>query len=188
MNDSISLRAANINDATAIGRAIIMAVGEEIISSLGDPAAIQQMFTYLATRDDTQYSWRNTIVAETCDGTIAGVAVAYDGALLHMLRRPFFAEMAARFNKDMSDISDETDASEVYLDTLAVMPQYRRQGVARRLIEATASRATEIGKPLGLLVDKDNYNARKLYTAAGFVYVGERPFAYTLMDHMQKNS
>ncbi|MDE7396413.1 MAG: GNAT family N-acetyltransferase [Muribaculum sp.] len=184
----VTIRQATTNDAAAIGRAIVMAVGEEIISTLGAPKAVEQMFADLAARSDTQYSWRNTIVAVAEDGAVAGVAVAYDGALLDTLRRPFFAEMTSRFNKDMSDVSDETDASEMYLDTLAVMPDYRRRGIARQLIDATASRAAAIGKPLGLLVDKDNDKARQLYTSAGFVYVGERPFAYTLMDHLQKNS
>jgi ribosomal protein S18 acetylase RimI-like enzyme len=180
-----SIRPATPADAPMIGRAIVMAVGLEITASVGQPEQVEAMFSYLASRDDTQYSWRNTLVAVDGD-KVVGVAVAYDGADLERLRRPFFTEVAKRFGKDMTDIADETDPTEVYLDTLAVDPDYRRRGIGSDLIEATYRRARAIGKPLGLLVDKENDRARRLYNSAGLQAVGEREFAYVMMDHLQR--
>lgn len=184
----MTIRQATPSDAPVIARAIVMAVGIDIISSIGEPDRVEAMFCALAARHDTQYSWVNTLVAVDTDGTVAGVAVAYDGAGLQSMRRHFFDAVAASFGRDMSAMDDETDAGEFYLDTLAVMPQYRGRGIARSLIDATAQRAASAGKPLGLLVDKDNDKARSLYLSAGFVPVGERPFAFTLMDHLQHRS
>lgn len=180
-----SIRPATPADAPLIGWAVVTAVGIEIIETIGSVEAVAEMFADLARLDDTQYSWRNTLVAVAPDGTPCGVCIAYDGAGLHAMREHFFHAVSSRFGLDMTDIADETDPSEVYLDTLAVKPKYRRHGVARALIAAAADRAAAIGKPLGLLVDKDNDRARRLYESCGFTFVGERPFAYTLMDHLQ---
>lgn len=182
---NVTIRPATAADAPLIAWAIVTAIGPEIIESIGRPDLVEAMFADLARRDDTQYSWRNVSIAVAPDGHDAGVVVAYDGAGLDTMRRHFFEQVAIRFGRDMSDMGDETDAGEVYLDTLAVLPQYRRQGVANALIGAARSRARAAGKPLGLLVEKENHRARRLYDAVGFVAVGERPFAYTMMDHMQ---
>lgn len=48
-----------------------------------------------------------------------------------------------------------------------------------------ARRAADSGKPLGLLCDKTNTRARALYDSLGFKHVGETPFAWELMDHLQ---
>ncbi|MDE5868935.1 MAG: GNAT family N-acetyltransferase, partial [Muribaculaceae bacterium] len=118
-------------------------------------------------------------------GEIAGVEISYDGADLHKLRPPFFQEAEKKIGlKIEGEPEDETGPEEFYLDTLAVFPSFRRQGIGRRLIEAAASKAANIDKPLGLLVSKQNPTGRKLYDAVGFVPAGERPFAGEMMNHL----
>lgn len=180
---------ATIEDAPVIGRAITLAIGEEITANLaGDLHSTEEvadLFASLAMLPDSQYSYLNTLVAVNDDNEVVGVAIAYDGALLHELRERFISAAADRLDLIFDgEIVDETDSEEFYLDTLAVLPQYRRQGIAGRLIQATAERAREIGKPLGLLVDKENDRARRLYESNGFCFVGERPFAGEMMDHL----
>lgn len=178
--------------AHLIGKAVTMAIGDEITRELAgeyhSTDDVEKLFTALAGRDDTQYSYRNTLVAQTADGEVAGLAVSYDGAGLITMRRIFFSEAAARIgltiNGNIDDIEPETSPDEYYLDTLAVFPGYRGQGIARQLIRATKLRADAIGKPLGLLVDKTNANARRLYDSVGFVKRDERPFAGEIMDHL----
>ena len=82
-------------------------------------------------------------------------------------------------------MDDETDGSEFYLDTLAVLPEYRGRGIASALLKASIEKARKMGKPAGLLVDKDNTRARRLYESIGFEQIGERPFCYVMMDHLQ---
>lgn len=185
----MKIRKATPADAPLIGSCVVMAIGEEISLQLaGESHTLQDvvdLFAALASRPDTQYSYANTLVAEDEDDRQIGVAVAYDGAGLHEMREIFFSEAKNRLGRDLTAMTDECESDEFYLDTLAVLPEYRGKGYARRLIEATAARAAENGKPLGLLVEKENHPARRLYESAGFKMVGETPFAFVLMDHMQ---
>lgn len=175
--------------APLIARSVMAGVGEEICRdfagehhSLDD---VEQLFTELAQRDDSQYSYLNTLVAVTDNGEAVGACISYDGAKLEELRKPFFEAVSRLLDKDMSDVQDETDSSEFYLDTLAVLPEYRKQGIASALLRASVEKARAAGKPAGLLVEKENVRARRLYESLGFKPVGERPFAYVMMDHLQ---
>lgn len=60
--------------------------------------------------------------------------------------------------------------------TLAVHPRHRRRGVARRLLDATATAAAVIGGATALFLEvaEDNRAARALYRGAGFRRVGRR--------------
>ena len=98
------------------------------------------MMTMLVEREDSQYSYRNTLVA--MDGAkLVGIAVSYDGGRLHELRKVFIQAAKEQIGKDNSGMDDETQAGELYLDSLAVLPGYRRQGIARRLLKATKEKA-----------------------------------------------
>ena len=49
-------------------------------------------------------------------------------------------------------MDDETQAGELYLDSLAVLPDYRRQGIAQCLLHATKEKADKMGLPFGVKV------------------------------------
>lgn len=184
------IRPATPDDAPAIARGIIMAVGEEIATGFaGSPERmplVEKVFTDLARRDDSQYSYRNSLVAEAPGGEIAGIIISYDGARLHDLRPAFCEEAAATLgiNIKSEDMHDETSPDEIYLDSLAVFPPYRRQGLGARLLEAAIEAHKNEGKPIGLLCDPPNKKARRLYESLGFKPSGQRPFADTMMDHL----
>lgn len=189
---SYKIVSASKSDAGYIADAIIAAITPELcIELLGDDthglSDIHDMFEALAMRDDSQYSYRNAFVAKASDGTTVGALVCYDGALLKPLRKAFVEEYDRYMGHkiDETSIPDETEAGEVYLDSLAVNPEYRGQGIASALIAEASRHAASIGKPLGLLVDKSNANARRLYEKTGFTCIGERFFLNELMDHMQ---
>lgn len=70
-------------------------------------------------------------------------------------------------------------AGEAEILTLGVVPDARRRGLARLLLDETASRAAAEGaERLFLEVAEDNLGAQSLYTRAGFVRVGRRPDYY----------
>ena len=62
------------------------------------------------------------MVAVNDEGKAVGACICYDGAKLHELRKPFFEAVMRILDKDMTDVQDETDPLEVYLDTLAGLP------------------------------------------------------------------
>ena len=89
----------------------------------------------------------------------------------------------------MSHIDDETEAGELYLDSLAVRPDYQGQGIATRLLQAAADKAAAMGiGAVGLLVDDNNPKAEKLYHRCGFVTVGDNRWGGHAMRHLQKKT
>lgn len=155
-----------------------------------------EMMTLLVEREDSQYSYTNTLVAVDGNGSatigdacqskkVVGISVSYDGGRLHELRRPFLSLALEYVGKDNSGMDDETQAGELYLDSLAVLPEYRRQGIASRLIKATKERADQMGLPcVGLLVDKGNPIGEALYTTVGFRYANNSHWGGHEMKHL----
>ena len=58
----------------------------------------RRMMTLLVERDDSQYSYRNTLVAMVGD-KVVGVAVSYDGGRLHELRQAFIEAAECKSGK-----------------------------------------------------------------------------------------
>lgn len=180
--------------AQEIGKAVVMAITPELVLESFNHHGVdhtveeyEELFSRLAAREDSQYSYRNTLVAVDDEDKVIGVIVGYDGAKLHELRQTFIdmagQDYGIRFE---GEFPDETEPGEFYLDTLAVKPEARGQGIGRALLSAMVERAHEdTGKPAGLLVDKKNDRARRLYEAVGFRPVGDRLFIGELMTHMQ---
>ena len=72
---------------------------------------------------------------------------------------------------DFENFEDETQEGEFYIDSLAVLPEFRRRGIAQELMKAQIKRGSEMGLPIAtLLVDPENPNAQKLYYNLGFKY------------------
>ena len=82
-------------------------------------------------------------------------------------------------------MDDETQAGELYLDSLAVMPEYRRRGIAKLLIEKTKEKAISLGLPcVGLLVDQENPSGEALYSSVGFRYANDNMWGGHPMKHL----
>ena len=143
-----------------------------------------RMMCHLVEREDSQYSYKNTLVA--MDGQqVVGVSVSYDGSRLHELRRAFIEAAKTYIGKDHTGMDDETQAGELYLDSLAVLPAYRRQGIAQKLLIATRERARHLHLPkVGLLVDKGNPDGEALYTKVGFEYLNDNLWGGHPMKHL----
>ena len=56
---------------------------------------------------------------------------------------------------------------------IQLLPDIQRQGIGSAIIEDLKVQATVASIPLGLGVEKDNQEARRLYERLGFVHVGE---------------
>ena len=143
-----------------------------------------KMMTKLVEREDSQYSCRNTLVALDED-KVVGICVSYDGGQLRELRQAFIQAAREHIGKDHSAMDDETQAGELYLDSLAVLPEYRRKGIAQRLLLATKEKADAMGLPcVGLLVDEGNPAGEALYASAGFRYANCSQWGGHPMKHL----
>ena len=184
----IEIRKATRAQASEIACLIMMAMTDDCcLHFCGDGYGLEdfrKMMTSLVEREDSQYSYKNTYVA--CDeNKIVGISVSYDGGKLHGLRHAFLELSKKYIGKDNSGMDDETQAGELYLDSLAVLPEYRRQGIAKRLIAATKKRADELNLPcVGLLVDKANPVGEALYESVGFRYSNDGHWGGHEMKHL----
>ena len=170
----IEIREATKAQASDIARLIMIAMTDDCcLHFCGVGHGLEdflKMMISLVMREDSQYSYKNTLVA-MADDKVVGIAVSYDGALLHELRQAFIQSAKEYIGKDHSGMDDETQAGELYLDSLAVLPDYRRQGIALCLLQATKQKADKMRLPcVGLLVDKGNPAGEALYASAGFHY------------------
>lgn len=177
----ITIRAARREDAALIAEVVCMAVGYDTTHP------IYPVFHTLAACDHTQYSYRNTLVAEV-DGMVAGALVGYDGADLEALREPIFPLLLKHLG-EIPHIEDETEVGEFYLDSLGVLPRFRGLGVGSALLNAMCDRAYVAGhERVGLIVDIDNPKAEKLYTELGFMRIGRKRFIGHDMWHLQREN
>lgn len=184
----IEIRQATQEQAAKIADLIMIAMTDDCcLYFCGEGYGLEdfrKMMTILVEREDSQYSYKNTLVAVDGD-QVVGISVSYDGGQLHELRRAFIEAAKAYLGKDHSGMDDETGAGELYLDSLAILPDYRRQGIAKALLLATKERANQLGLPcVGLLVDKENPVGEALYSSVGFRYVGENKWGGHPMKHL----
>lgn len=197
IKEKVSVKPARKSDAAEIARLVVMAWPVDAFLAHGEGKTVDDLVSLveeMAAREDTLYSYRNTLVAELAqdgdcaDGKVVGIMVGYDGALLHSLRRPVEEAFAARFGASDMKWDDETQPGEFYYDSVAVDPAYRGYGIGSALFDAMDRRAAQLGHDVvGLLVDLDNPSAEKLYERLGFRTVGEKDFFGHRMKHKQKN-
>jgi len=185
----MEIRAAVPEQARTIARLIMEAMNYECCQYFAGPRHTLQDFedamTRLVERTDSQYSYCNTLVAMAPGGEVAGALVCYDGARLYELREAFLQEARESFQNTDFVLDDETQAGELYLDSLCVAAPFRHQGIATQLLRAGMARAAELGIPqVGLLVDAGNPSAERLYTSLGFRFANKAMWGSHAMKHL----
>ncbi|KGI60599.1 GNAT family N-acetyltransferase [Prevotella sp. S7 MS 2] len=185
----IQIHQANPDMAPQIAPLIMEAMNTECCQYFAGPEHtlddFREMMISLIRRDDSQYSYRNALVAVTAQEEIIGVCITYDGGQLHSLRKAFIQAAKDAFGRDFSNMDDETESGELYIDSLCVRQEYRGQGIATLLLKAAIDRAKSLEIPLvGLLVDKGNPHAEHLYKRVGFQYANDSAWGGHQMRHL----
>ena len=157
MDGKITLRRATVADARFIAENVLRALHIDE----ADDSHIEHL-AGISRRDDTLYSWRNSTIA-LYDGVPAGLMVAYDGARYRRMRDITFPMIRIYVGDDYESQDDETCAGEFYLDSLSVLPEFQRRGIASALIQEMFRLRDEAGIPLAtILVDPENETAYKI--------------------------
>lgn len=180
MNHSptLRLRPATRQDAPFLALALMEALGDDIMERIDahsdTPADRErlQRITALCLRDDTLYSWRHGTIAETADGLPAGATIAYPGEGYHERRMLTFDLVKEHLHFDNQAMEDETQAGEHYLDTLAVLPRHRGQGVAQALLRHWLQQAQAQALTATLAAHPENHRALRLYRSMGLQEAG----------------
>lgn len=139
-----------------------------------DLSDILESITECETREDTLYSSSKTRVAEI-DGKQAGALLSYPGEYYMELRDKTFRQYWPGFFTEYPDSDPETDPGKYYLDSLAVHPDYRKQGIGRALLEDGIEKGLRLGfKKVTLVADAGYPHLIKLYESIGFVPTDHR--------------
>jgi ribosomal protein S18 acetylase RimI-like enzyme len=182
------IRPATPADAPAISRLIVLAMGDSLAGKFAnstDPAKALALFERFAQQTGSQYSYQNVLVWD--DSEVWGMIMAYDGAELDKLRKPFLDYTRAELGFT-GQPEDETQPGEYYIDCLSVSPDHQGKGIAKKLIKALFEHAAQLGhQTVGLLVSKGNDKAKKLYTDLGFEEKGEKALLGGYHYHLQRN-
>lgn len=95
----------------------------------------------------------------------------------------YFAVVALAGGEPVGFVMARVAAEDAEILAIGVLPQARRGGTGRRLVETALAGAGRLGATaLFLEVAEDNDSARSLYTACGFFAVGRRPGYYKRPD------
>ena len=181
---------AKRHQAADIARLIMEAMDLDCCQYFAGPQHSLQDFELLMTSlveaEDSQYSYRNTLIALEKPQTVAGMCVTYDGKDLLSLRKAFLKGALRAFGRDFSDMEEETHAGELYIDSLCVLKEYRHHGIATALLKASIEKAKNLHIPaVGLLVDKNNPKAEALYHSLGFTDRNDTSWGGHPMKHLQ---
>ncbi len=182
----MNIRKAKLEDAEAIAPLLMLASGDVIYKFIGEEQYEKgkAFLLHFVSSEENQYSFQNCYVVLD-GGQVVAAALVYDGARLEELRRPVLDYVHQHYDANLK-VEDETQAGEFYIDSLGVALSHQGKGLGSKmlgyLIEEIVYKQSQT---LGLLVDKTNYRAKKLYKRLGFAFVEDRELLGFSMEHLQ---
>lgn len=171
----VQLRDATSEDAPFIARVVL--AGIELLdmdAALPDnQRVLYEHLVGICRMDDTLYSYRNTRIAEV-DGCAVGALVAYDGARYAKMREKTFGFVKQISGMDLNHNAMETGPGEFYLDSMAILSDYRGAGIGKMLMRDRVDFSLSNGfQRVTLLVDKDKPRLQRYYECEGFAFSEE---------------
>lgn len=150
------------NWINSIGHGHIEYLLEGLVQNMGALEHLTQVLN-----EDLHYSYKNVDLAME-GNSIVGLVFSYSS-----LSNELKPEMKKLLSEDriqwMQYFSDNQINNSWYINTLGVSKEYRRQGIAKQLLELAAQRALKNQTQcLSLHVYENNQDAIKLYKSYGF--------------------
>ncbi len=182
----MKIRNATKGDVGLIAKYLLSAMEDVVYKFIGrkDYNQALEFLCYFIEKENNQYSYQNCLVAED-NGEVVAAVNLYDGAKLHELRAPVAQYLKMQYGIDFKP-EDETQAGELYIDSFGVCSNKQGQGIGSELLQFLIDEyVTNKGQTLGLLVDKENPKAKKLYFKLGFKPVGRKELAGKNLEHLQ---
>lgn len=172
---------ATPGDALQVALIMAEAVGDDIMErTIANSGRIpetdkerMEKLCQVALRENTLYSYLHCTLVRTADGQTAGGLIAYPGDDYIQRRTTTFDIVRDLIQFDTEKMDAEVQPHEFYLDSMAVWPQYRRQGIARKLMQHGIAMGKEAKRPVTLACAPDNTGAHRLYTSLGFHDAGK---------------
>lgn len=136
----------------------------------------------------SMYSWNKSIVAYV-DGKPMGAIISYPGDDYDSLRQYTWPKLWQDIDsKTLEQTEVEAYPGEYYLDSMAILPEYRGYNIGKSLIEAAIGQGKSLGyKKFTLLVDCNKPRLKAYYENIGFKENGEMSFFGHRYKRMMKH-
>ncbi|MNH95102.1 putative acetyltransferase [compost metagenome] len=165
------IRASRPEDAEDVAPLLYAAIGEIafLLTGAQDPEHAIASMNELYQLPNHRLSYENTLVAEV-DGRPIGFVLFYHGSRMDELDRPLLERLEAATGHKPHPFPKEARENEFYLDSLAVDPSFRGQGVGTLLMAAFEAEAVRLHYDrVSLIVDQDKPKAKQLYMGQGYI-------------------
>lgn len=182
----MTIRKAELSDSEPIATYLMLAMKDIIYKFIckENYDEARNLVLHFVRQANNQYSYQNCLVVESNNKIVAAINY-YDGEKFIELRKPILNYVRANYDKDF-DPEEETKSGEYYIDSLGVDTSMQGKGIGANLLQFLIDKyVIKDHKTLGLLVDEENPNAKKLYIKLGFKNVGTKTFVGQKMEHLQ---
>ena len=170
----VILAAAHLSDMGADTTASADTANNADTANSNGTATSAGALTAICRRTDTLYSWRNARIACAC-GKRAGAMVSYPGDIYVAARNITFPLLPGLTQAQIDATDIETLPGEWYLDSLAVLPEFRRAGLGKMLVMDAIERGRNAGyAQFTLLAEKSSTHLVEYYTRLGFTIESEK--------------
>lgn len=153
----------------------------------------RRLLTKAYRRKSGDYTYKNSILSLADDGKVTGISTFYDHSnfkktslanILMILGGGWAAikkiGVLDEVLKGLMDIAEDGS----YVLHLAVLPEYRSQGIGSALLDETAKILKERGiKSMSLDVSQDNTRAQQMYIRYGFFIEAKYSFVMAGEEH-----
>jgi ribosomal protein S18 acetylase RimI-like enzyme len=176
----MNIRPAQIEDAPTAAELIqeTMEGYGDVMLGLDNRERALKVIAGFFKKANNRFSHRLTYLAEV-DGRTAGLLLVFPGRDTFRLVLPMSWQILSFYNPrellrlavraPLAADGEETRPDEFYVSHLAVLPEFRRQGVGRALLGHADGLARTNGlAKCSLCVDIDNPNAQQLYLSHGY--------------------
>ena len=174
----MTIRKATISDAPFIALVVVEALGDDIMERYPEQIGGQdrrklELLAESIRQEGTLYSWQHCIIAQGEDGKALGALVLYRGDDYIQMRKRTFSMLDELITFDVESMDAEAQPGELYLDSIAVIPNARGKGIARQLLQYGIGVAQEMHLPAILACEPNNLGAKALYESLGFRHEGD---------------
>jgi len=180
MINELSIRPAKLTDLAPGAELVYSSMRRlaDYLEGSGEPRVAKRIIARLFAQPHNRFSYEFADVA-VADGDVAGLLLGFPGRLLGGVDRA----MAPQLLEIMGLIGflrfvgraiplmrvKEATTDQYFISSLAVSPQFQRQGVGARLLAHAEDKALSSGLgQCALTLDIENVPARRLYERAGY--------------------
>ena len=128
-----------------------------------------ERFVVSCSDENAMYSWKDSFVAEV-DGKPAGCLIAYEGSRYKALRERTWPRLWLDMSEDeLENVEIEAFPGEYFLDSLAILPEFRGHDIGKRLLQAALDKGRRLGcHSATLMVDVNKPKLCAYYQSMGF--------------------